>query len=372
MQVDALLGVLDLVRGGFAPSLRELRLGACDCEARDGAAEQALHALLAEAPALEKLELSALACGGTSAVGLLSLPRLHVDCLDWITPSDEAAPTCEAVLDALERHESLRELNLFNVFDAAANPALLTRVVNLVLTRRLTTLVFSFMELGGSNAPQLARLLREGESLRSLEMYGGSLQGGDATLFADALRANSTLQVLKFGSLASSWSGASAAGPAICKALEGHPSLESLGVYDCGFDEALPDYGVLDKSLAGLLRANSPVFQTFCLSFNSDGGQPSPALPLMFEALAVNTHLRELEAGMLPPNDAFLGGSLLPALRANASLRKLSITIGWEYVESSEDAVPDEDLQLAVPDEDLQRAVNEAVAAVNARADAAE
>ena len=114
---NALRDVLELVRGGFLPALRELRVGT------HGEYEQTLRALLAEAPALELLELSELACDSGGILEMLSLPRLRVRGVQWLARQRVPAATCEAVLGALERHESLRALGVHNAFNAAANPA---------------------------------------------------------------------------------------------------------------------------------------------------------------------------------------------------------------------------------------------------------
>ena len=346
--------MLRLVRGGHVPALEELCFAGMvlDCGQLDS--EPVLRALLAEAPALTELELDELSCNGAGALALLPLTQLHVSIVSWSASQLEPVATCEAVLTALERHGSLQTLEIREVFDAAASPTLLKRVVDTALARHLYALTLFSVNLAGSSAPQLARLLREGTSLGSMSLAGpGDLEDdGGVVIFADALRANTTLRELEF-TMMSFWVDEQAAGPMVCAALHGHPSLEYVSFRDVHVGPAqLMDYSVLDASLAGLVRANTPALKTLVLYLNAYDDLPSPTMSHTVNALAGNTHLRTLELMFLSPDASFVRDSLLPAVQANTTLHRLVV-----YFADKERLDPD-----------LGAAVDEAMELVAARA----
>jgi hypothetical protein len=360
---DFLPAVLRLVRDGHVPALKELHhAGAAPVDTanplyRKPDYEPVLRALLAEAPALTLVELDQLLCDGVGAIALLPLPQLRVKDVTWRAPQHEPVATCEAVLAALESQGSLQTLEVHETFNSQANPELLTRVVDIALARHLRALTLYCLKLSGGLVPQLARLLREGTSLRSLTLSGpDSLEDdGGVALFADALRANTTLQELHFTWMCS-WIDDQAAGPAVCAALHGHPSLQFVGFMDtCDIPEQVINFSLLDASLAGLLLANAPALQMLKLEFFSEDGVPSPTLSRTFNALAGNTHLRMLHTWYLSPDASFVRDSLLPAVRANTSLLELDVAF-------------DDEESL---DPELQRAVDEAMELVKTRAAAA-
>jgi hypothetical protein len=353
---EALRALLRLARGGGAPRLRSLRL-AGKLHLCYGDGEQTLLAL-AKTRQLALLEAEELDCGPPCAAAMLSAPSVRVRHVHWTCPrvseffGMRAMP--DWLLSALAQHAALEAFTV----NSSITPAELTRIVDIALTRRLTALKLS-THLPPGSVPQLARLLREGASLRrlTLEIAGIHLFNADnVAVFADALRANTTLQHLKLSCLGmwlfhnAGWSSA------LCAALEGHPSLESLVFYDMsaghGVDAgAQSGFRALDASLAALLRANAPALTALGVRFNVGRGAPPLPLPLTFAALAHNTHLRELHAGDLDPDASFVRGALLPGVRACTSLRILQL--GFK---SDGGLCPDAD-----------RAVNEAFQAIAAR-----
>jgi hypothetical protein len=79
-------------------------------------------------------------------------------------------------------------------------------------------------------------------------------------------------------------------------------------------------FGHRIPALSTLLLADAPALQT--LRINACMLEDAGLGPL-FDALPRNTHLRELHCGNNNMSDAFARERLLPAVRANASLREL-------------------------------------------------
>jgi hypothetical protein len=75
-----------------------------------------------------------------------------------------------------------------------------------------------------------------------------------------------------------------------------------------------------DAALGALVAANAPALTELDVSWN---GLSDAALRPLFEALPFNTHLRTLSVVYNGTSDAFARDVLLPAVRANTSLRKL-------------------------------------------------
>jgi hypothetical protein len=344
----ALQVVLGLVRDGHARSLRVLHFADLTCRLEHPSREpreQALRALLAEAPALARLELGELQCDSQRALALLRTPRVRaVRCvLCWPLSDPGAAhapePTLEEVFDALEQHAGLEALSALGwMQEEEQRAAFVARIVDFALTRRLVAL--SLWSLPRSSAPHLARLMREGAALRRLTLDSGSAcgaVGGTAALLADALRANTTLRELELRGMCT-WCidthrpRDGPAGAAVCASLVGHPSVTSVILYNvlmCGRHRDA-NFCAMDASLAALLRANAPALTTLKLKVATAPDDQAPALWRMFRALAHNTHLRVLELEALRPSAAFLRCVVLPAVRANTSLRELRLGLAWQ------------------------------------------
>jgi hypothetical protein len=309
-----------------ADMLHELRAchGACDVDfaARNllslGDAEALLHA----APQLRVLNVD-VRCDGVAEArralcaeeGLLAPLRthgLHVS-VHGATEADMLALAADAA-----SHAWLQELCLF---DAVPTPAALHAVVEAALTRRLTALHFLLCGLPPAFAPALARLLG-GSSIKDLfvwEQIGGAalLDAPAATLLAGALRANATLASLRLWSM-QLWDDAAAA-VTLLGALTAHPSLHTLGLAHNRVPEA--DRTAAGAALGALLAANAPALTELDVSYCwlGDAGMA----PLL-EALPRNTHLRTLKCSANNMTEALAAAVLLPAVRANASLRALT------------------------------------------------
>jgi hypothetical protein len=204
-------------------------------------------------------------------------------------------------------------------FVDTAQPALMGALADAVLARRLPEL--SLEDCTPPAAAPLARLLAEG----SLAVFEFSLSGHNPVLFeaagvelvADALRANTTLTELD---LFGSWlhldvrSVSATLGP-----LVGHRSLRQLTIY--GVNTAEEDCNVFGAALAALIAADAPALQTLDCSSNKlkDAGMAPIA-----EALAFNRHLRKLDVSFNAMSEVFARERLLPAVRANTTLRELA------------------------------------------------
>jgi hypothetical protein len=112
-----------------------------------------------------------------------------------------------------------------------------------------------------------------------------------------------------------------AAAAALLAALTGHPRLATLHLFGNRVSSDA-QRAAAGASLGALLAANAPALTDLDVSSCNLGDE---GLGPLFEALPRNTHLRILEADDNAPTRAFLRGRVLPALRANASLRKARV-----------------------------------------------
>jgi hypothetical protein len=112
-----------------------------------------------------------------------------------------------------------------------------------------------------------------------------------------------------------------AAAAALLAALTGHPRLATLHLSGNRVSSDA-QRAAAGAALGALLAANAPALTDLDVSSCNLGDE---GLGPLFEALPRNTHLRVLEADGNAPTRAFLRGRVLPALRANASLRKARV-----------------------------------------------
>lgn len=207
-------------------------------------------------------------------------------------------------------------LETAEVVDAFADAALLHLTELWVLSCRLTR----------TFAPALARLCAS-STLTTLRVLGGETVLEDATTalaFADALRANTTLKMLELGYVGL-WSDP-AIGTSLIGALTGHISIQNLsltGIFPAEqVDEELAAAGA---ALGALVAANAPALHRLDVAHSQlrDAG-----LGPLVDALPLNTHLTTLKLDGLEEaysvSDAFARDRLLPAVRANTSLRELA------------------------------------------------
>ncbi len=140
-------------------------------------------------------------------------------------------------------------------------------------------------------------------------------------LFANALRACSTLTALTLHNV-SLWYAPVAA--ALLGALTGHAGLRTLNLSHNWNYETNP--AAVGPALGALVAANAPALTE--LDVSSCDLRVAGLHPL-FDALPANTHLRMLDCSGNMLDEAFVFDALLPAVRANDSLRQLSCTLQY-------------------------------------------
>ena len=355
--------VLRLVREGGLSALRELRFHGSLIVRVPGVPSclQALRELLADARALNVVDMQLVAGDSAAAVALLPFrPRVRVRHFSWTGRFDQEGPpavTSAQVLEQLERHEWLRALTVTDLRAGYAPPALLPRLVDFVLARHLERVAFRGLGGGEGGEPhvaQLVRLVRDSTTLRALFVthpFTATEFYDVANLLPEALHGNTTLRELELNNadvwLRSShgpprvplhWNQAEALfssnalrsrnptklghelGAKLFCALAGHPFLESLS-FRC-LEPALGTYA--DESLAALLDADAPALTTLRVQFAAVDFR-GHHLPMTFAALARNTHLRKLELRTIHADLRTVHDIILPSVRANGSLRHLRL-----------------------------------------------
>ena len=199
---------------------------------------------------------------------------------------------------------------------------------------RLTALELVECRLTPEALPPLVRALQHG-SLTALELVGTDLEplllaDGGAPALSRALRECRTLTTLRVAEL--EYYGLSAAAvAAILGALVGHRSLAKLELSS----SMLRDHMATGAALARLLRANAPALTELSLDetqFVEEG------LGLVYDALRRNRHLCTLNVrGNHRMNRGFFRNRLLPAVRANTSLRTLIVMYEPHVYDDSDD-----------------------------------
>jgi hypothetical protein len=239
---------------------------------------------------------------------------LHVRHLAATLGNEDAAGVIAFAAD-VAAHASLSGLSLS--FALLGTAAAMDAVVDAALARRLHSVSFQFCNVSPASAPALARLLG-GDAVTALECsyMDRLLDAPAAAVLAAALRENSTLTSLTLNN-AGVFDDA-AAGVALVGSLTGHASLQTISVRDN--DVADADKTAVGESLGALVAANAPALTQLELAFcdlRDDG------MRALFEALPRNTHLRTLNCSQNGMSEPFLRDVLLPAVRANTSLREL-------------------------------------------------
>ena len=108
---------------------------------------------------------------------------------------------------------------------------------------------------------------------------------------------------------------------ALLGALVGHPSLRELHVTgERNTAITTENRSVFGAALGALVAADAPTLQVLDCSYNNLGGA---GLTPIAEALPLNHHLYELNVGDNGMTEAFARNLLLPAVRANTTLRAL-------------------------------------------------
>jgi hypothetical protein len=303
-----------------AGALRELRVRASfDDVWRGPLSLDAAEALLRAAPLLRVCEIGIscvptvcpLLLRGEPPFGAISALELHAS-FDTIPTLAERVAALEAVLADVAASRSLRCLQLIRA--PLHTPAALDALIDAVLTSRLPGLGLALVHLRPASAPALARLLGS-NTLQTLYigvLDSPLLDGPAAAVLAAALRANNTLTSLTLRSCMLFNDGAVAA--KLLGALTAHPSLRKL---DLSYSDCLAQT-VVGVALGALIAANASALRE--LNISSCRVDDLGMGPLM-DALPSNTHLRKLDCSGNAFSEAFVRERLLPAVRANTSLR---------------------------------------------------
>jgi hypothetical protein len=338
---EALLAVATANAG----TLRELRACHGVCLGADLAVPNPLslpnaETLLRAAPQVRVLEADVI-CGNVADArralradeGLLAPLRVHGLRL---LCGDAAEADMVALAADMAAHAWLQELCLLGVLPA---PAVLDAAVSALLSCRPCARVqFMVCNFNPASAPALARLLA-GSAVTNLSVVG---EGGggvalldvpSAMLLAGALRANTTLTSLQVAAV-NMWQDAEAAAT-LLGALTAHASLRTLILsHNIAREDA--QRAAACATLGALLAANAPALTDLNVRLcNLSGAGIAP----LCAALPANTHLRTLncEGNILTPQ--FAADVLLPAVRANASLRALITGRQWPAEREAEAVV---------------------------------
>jgi hypothetical protein len=236
----------------------------------------------------------------------LRLRTVHIDAAGFGGDADDVV----ALAADVAAHASLRRVRLWRAPLAAA--VALDAVVDAALARQLVSLHISSCGLSPASAPALARLLG-GSALTDLIILQQEpwLEAHAATLLGDALRANATLTTLRLSLSVLVF-------PTLPAALVGHRSVRSLCF--CFNGDAPGLQAALGAALGALVVANAPALRELLLPYCSLG---DAGLRPLLSALPANTHLRALDVTRNHMSQAFTRDVLLPAVRANTSVRRL-------------------------------------------------
>jgi hypothetical protein len=294
---------------GAAPQLR-----VCDADVHFGDAAEARRALRNEGvfgPLLVRTaELSFYEADAATRVSLFADVAAH-------------ASLSELVLD-------LTRLDAPEVLDAFVDAAL-----SLPLLR---TVMLLDCFLSPRSAPALARLLSSG-TLTELGIYDDYHRAFSAApaavLLGGALRANATLTSLALGDVMIFSNRVAAA--ALLGALTGHGSVQQLSITGEGLgrQSSLDDQLHAGALLGALVSADAPALTALDVSDSflfDEGMRP------LFEALPANTHLRALNCSHSGISEALVADVLLPAVRANTSLRTLITHAGGPQSDAAREA----------------------------------
>jgi hypothetical protein len=308
---------------GNAGTLRELRC--LRGHGLDGGMGiRSLEALLRAAPQLRACEVDVLAYNAAEVhpalrnEGVFRPLRVHSVSLQLY--GTDAATLVSLFADMAAHASTLAELALMNAaFDA---PEVLDAFVDVALSLpRLRTVSLFYCRLSPASAPALTRLLSSG-MLRALMIdneHPVLLDAPAAELLGDALRANATLTALTLRGMCL-WNDMAAVG-ALLRALTGHVSLQVLRLTGMSLlAGSVDDMRRAGALLGALIAADAPALTALEVKTSRLGDE---GLRPLFEALPANSHLRELNCSDNRMSDTFAADVLLPAVRANTSLRTL-------------------------------------------------
>jgi hypothetical protein len=260
-------------------------------------------------------------------LGAFASVRVH-DLQIWQLAELDETGVLALAADFLQ-HASLSDLSLYGVH--LGTPAALQAIVDAVITCGLAIVRLGVCGLSPASAPALAQLLG-GNALRSFMIgYDGRqlLDQPATVLLAQALRANSTLDFLILHDL-DLWHDPAAASTLV-GALVAHPSLVQIGLSTNVV--AAADQTTAGAALGALVAADAPMLQSLLLSGCALG---DAGLGPLVDALPQNAHLQVLICDDNDLTPAFVRDRLLPAVRANTSLRTLKTRLAWESAREAE------------------------------------
>jgi hypothetical protein len=310
-----------------ADTLTELRMEGCcvNPHTRLLVGVGAVEAVLGAAPRLRSLDADVHCANVTEAHRLLrnkgAFAALRVRKLR-VSTRDEAGVL--ALAADLPVHTWLTEVRLDHA--PLGTLAALDAVVDAALALRLASLALMFCNVTPASAPSLARLISGGALTRLCVLENNRqqlLEQPAAALIADALRANSSLTSLEVHGCRF-WEDAVAA-LLLLRALTAHRSLRTLNLNYNSIQPGDQQAPALGAALGALVTANTSALHDLrlsCVALNDTG---LLALGLLLDALPLNTHLRTLDLDYNSCTEDFARNRLLPAVRANTSLRHLSV-----------------------------------------------
>jgi hypothetical protein len=313
---EALLAVLTVNAG----ALRELRAWTADVFPPTGFA--AVQAVLRAAPQLRVFEAD-VDCDSVADAQRL-LRKLQVS----FRTQTEAAVL--SLAEDLASHSSVVELSLITA--PLDTPAALDAIAAIALANRFSALTLGNCRLSPASTPALSRLLCGGV-LRVLFIYNVNaplLDAATATVLGDALRVNRTLEQLMLMATAL-WRDPAAA-VALLRSMTGHCSLQQVSFRNNPIGDAQDAAGA---ALGALVAADAPALAYLDLR---ECGLQEAALGPLFDALPRNTHLQGLRFDEVTASAVFLRERLLPAVRANTSLKRLVITVAGEGESAAREA----------------------------------
>jgi hypothetical protein len=281
---------------------------------------------LCAAPQLQRIEADVRCRTREDAVRMLRCEppfgplRVH-RLLLFMNPADDAGVL--ALASAVLSNTSLRELAF--VHAPLHTPAALDVLVDAVVARRLSSLNLASCRLSPASVPALIRLVRDGALKELLVKAAGGdewlLDVPGALQLGDALRANSTLTWLRLGGLNLWHDDSTAATIVLLTLLVDHRSLRKVHLGGNAFGAAARAVSA-GAVLQLLVAANTPALEEL---FVDDCQMGDAELGLLVDALPRNTHLRTLCCDGNATSEAFARDRLLPAVRANSSLRSLKV-----------------------------------------------
>jgi hypothetical protein len=232
-----------------------------------------------------------------------------------------------AILEAIAASRSLRNLRMLHA--SLNNAGAMAALVDVVLAQRTLGLSLYNCVLGRADAPALARLLG-GSTLLELHMSCcsmPSLEDDDhaATLLSDAMRANSTLTAVSLCNLDLDsrffYTGKVSITALLLDALAAHARLRSVRLQ---FRHNAPDekFVACGSALGALVAADAPALTELDVF---ESGLGDIGMGALMDVLPHNTHLLTLDCSGNLLSATFLRERLLPAVRANTSLRSLIV-----------------------------------------------